>query len=139
MKKNKLKLKYNPTPLAAALYLILILLVFVVFMGRTYTAIRPSWVNPEFFTHISNFAISFFLTTIWGYMSVLGSGNLKAAAILSLLMITANYIYELWIPVINTCDIVDAHYSFVGVVFAFIFVVYVKFKGIKPNPDYKKV
>ena len=50
-----------------------------------------------------------------------------------LVIILANFIYELWIPILNTRDIVDAYYGTAGVTSAYIFLFLVKQFGLKAN------
>ncbi len=52
-------------------------------------------------------------------------------AVLGILILLTNFIYEIWIPILNTCDIVDAYYGCVGVIAAFIFLMLTKGFGLK--------
>ncbi|MEO9144031.1 MAG: hypothetical protein ABI237_00610 [Ginsengibacter sp.] len=45
----------------------------------------------------------------------------------------ANFIYELWIPIMNTRDIVDVWYGAAGTLIGFMFLFVAKKHGIKVN------
>ena len=54
--------------------------------------------------------------------------------VLGIALLLANLIYELFIPVLNTPDIVDAYFGFAGTILGFLFLFFVYKSGLNPNP-----
>lgn len=50
------------------------------------------------------------------------------------LILLANFVYELWLPILNTCDLVDAYYGVVGVIVALSFLLLSQRFGLMQNP-----
>ena len=63
--------------------------------------------------------------------------NFKFIVGLGTAILISNIVYESWIDVLNTPDIVDAFYGFAGTILSFIFLWLTKKYGLKINtvPD----
>ncbi len=137
MANTKQPIKFLPTLATSLIFLSLLSLVMLLFAGRTMNYVRSDYLQqlfPNFYQHISNFSISWCLYAGVGYMWLLMGVNLKYIMGFGGVILIINLIYELWIPVLNTKDSVDAYYGIVGVLTGFIFLVLVKRFGLKVNP-----
>lgn len=131
------KLKYLPKVLTALSFLILLVIVMILFLGRKMAFFKmESILNvvPDFYLHISNFSISYLLFAIIGYFWLMVGVKFKYITALGISILISNLIYELFIPVLNTPDIVDAYFGFAGTILAFIFLGITKKFGLKLNP-----
>lgn len=107
-------------------------------MGRKSETLRPEWILntfPDFYRHISNLCISYFIYASAGYVWLMMGMNLKSIILLGVIIIIANFVYELFIPVLNSLDIVDAWYGVAGTLAGFIFLFLAKKFGMKANKD----
>ncbi|MCB0507664.1 MAG: hypothetical protein R2739_09290 [Chitinophagales bacterium] len=143
--KNQLKLfEYNtvflPKPWSVIVYLILFVIVLFLFFGRNIESIKiKALLNyfPDLYSHISNFSISFLLCLISGYMNIMKSGKLRDTWLFIVLLIAANFIYELFIPILNTPDVVDAFYGLIGTLMPLFYLYFYKNYGLMKNPKYQ--
>lgn len=127
-------LKYIPKISTAISFLLLLIMFMVLFLGRKEPALRPDWILihfPDFYQHISNLCISYFIFSAVGYIWLLMGLKISHIILFGIVVVLANFIYELWIPFLNTRDIVDAYYGCVGVIAALLFLVLVKKFGLK--------
>lgn len=63
---------------------------------------------------------------------------LKAIGLLGIVIIIANLVYELWLPILNTRDIMDAYYGIAGTGIAFVYLTIIKKFGLtEPEKDVK--
>ncbi|MDD3458720.1 MAG: hypothetical protein PHO74_04535 [Weeksellaceae bacterium] len=134
-------LQFVPKIWAVIVYFLLFAVVFLLFYGRKSEAVRSQFFllrDPEFYSHISNFSISFMLCLVFGFMEILFSGKVKNTLWFAVLLILSNFIYELFIPFINTPDIEDAYYGLAGTLVPFVYFYFFKKFGITENPLYKK-
>src|SRR5690606_5569071 len=109
------------------------------FLGRHKEAWRSEFLLekfPDYHTHISNFFITMIIILAVGYIEVLVAQRLKGTYIVALLAIVANLVYELFIPFINTPDILDAYYGIAGAILVFLFLIPYEKKGLQKNPQY---
>ena len=129
--------KRLPRLWAAISYLLLLALVFLLFMGRNMEALRSGLileVAPDFYTHVSNFAISYLLYVAIGYQWLMAGTTLKPIIWLGLAILLCNFIYEIFIPFINTPDPMDAIYGLVGTMLGFLVLWVIDRHGLVPNP-----
>lgn len=126
--------------LPAALGFLLMLAVFVIlFGGRTIPALRFEWINrllPGFYSHISNGTISYILCSATGLVWLLMGVRFRLILWLGLFFIAVNFVYELFIPVLNTRDVTDAWYGTAGTLVAMAFLFLVSRAGLQDNPGY---
>ena len=135
---NKIVPKYIPKLWMTLAYLALLAVVFALFMGRTVAFLRlDSLVNvaPEFYSHVSNFSISCMLLSIIGYMWLLMGVTIRSIALLGMAILLSNFVYELFLPFINTKDLVDAYYGAAGVTLGFLFLYPASQFGLLSNPN----
>ena len=53
--------------------------------------------------------------------------------IVGMVIILSNFIYEIFLPILNTTDIVDAVYGLVGTIISLIYLYIISKYGFKPN------
>lgn len=129
-------LKYVPKISTALIHFLLLCIAMFLFFGRNIEAIRLEGIlkiEPDFYSHISNFSIIFMLYTTAGYMGILMGTTVKHIAALGGILLLANLVIERWIPILNTPDPVDALYGVIGVVLGFILLYFAKKYGVKVN------
>lgn len=136
-KKSSVKIveiKFVPTWLTTALFFVLFGIVIFLFQGRKHGWARFDFILekiPGFYSHISNFTISYLLYAGIAYFWLMIGVPFRFVILFGVLLLAANFIYELFIPVLNTPDIVDAYFGAVGTLVAFLFLSYVQFFGLK--------
>ena len=133
-----LKLAYIPKIWTTLCYLVLLMVVFILFLGRKKESLQIDFLMnnfQEFYTHISNFSISFMFALVAGYMSVLQTGKLKFTMIVIGFIILANLFYENFLTILNTPDQIDAIYGIVGAILPIIYLIVHQNWGIIPNPN----
>ncbi|RYZ45111.1 MAG: hypothetical protein EOO14_26180 [Chitinophagaceae bacterium] len=126
-------LKYVPKLWTALLFLLLLAGAFCLFLGRKEGFFRLHFANPPFADyhhHISNFSISFLLYAGIGYLWLLAGVGIKPIMLLGAALILVNLVYEWWLPVLNTRDVVDAYYGVAGTLIAGLFLWLVKAVGL---------
>lgn len=134
---NAFNLKFIPKILTTVLFFLLLGLVMVLFAGRKSEFFRSDFllgIMPEFYQHISNFAISYLLYAGIGYFWLMMGIKFKNIIFFGIVFLATNLIYELYLPILNTPDIIDAYYGFSGTLLGFGFLFFVKKYGLKVNP-----
>ena len=99
------------------------------FFGRKHSTLKINILlnfAPDFYQHVSNFSISYLLYSGIGYVWLLLGIDFKYISLLGIVILIANFVYELWIRVLNTPDIVDAYYGVWGTIIAFLFLLITK-------------
>ena len=76
------------------------------------------------------------LCLVNGFISIMKTKSLKPVGIFAIILLFANLIYEWAIPLLNTPDLVDAYYGFVGTILPFLYFYFYKNFGFNPNPKY---
>ena len=131
------KLKYLPKIFTSSIFLLFLAANYLLFAGRKSESLRPDFILsllPGFYSHVSNCTISCILYAGIGYAWLLMGLSLKNIIVFGIVIIAANFIYELWIPLLNTRDLMDAYYGCAGTVVGFVFLLLVKKFGLKINP-----
>lgn len=132
-------MKQLPKVTTAISFLIFLAVVFALFQGRKSEWIRLQNIDnflPEFYSHISNFCLSYILYSGIGYFWIMTGVKFKYIVGLGIVILASNFIFELFINVLNTPDIIDAYYGVAGTLFAllFLFISYkFGFKAIEPE------
>ncbi|WP_271392713.1 hypothetical protein [Aequorivita sinensis] len=132
-------MKQLPKITTAISFLIFLAVVFALFQGRKSEWIRLQNIDnflPEFYSHISNFCLSYILYSGIGYFWIMAGVKFKYILGLGIVILASNFIFELFINVLNTPDIIDAYYGVTGTLFAllFLFISYkFGFKAIEPE------
>ncbi|MBS1745087.1 MAG: hypothetical protein JST21_02835 [Bacteroidetes bacterium] len=86
-----------------------------------------------FYQHVSNLSISYLIYSTVGYVWILMGVPLKSIVVLGCSILSANFVYEFWVPLLNTRDLADAWYGTTGTFIGFIFLLLTKMIGIKKN------
>lgn len=129
--------KYLPRPWAPYLQLAGIALAGLLFQGRTSEAVRIGFLTdwrPDFYQHISNFSLSLALYVGIGFVWLLMGGRYRTLLLGGLALISANLIYELFLPIANTMDPVDAWFGIAGTLAGLLLLTVIARFGLKPNP-----
>src|SRR5690606_7373380 len=122
--------------LTSALFFILYGAVAILFLGRKSGTFRLNFIleqMPDFYLHISNFALSYLFFAGVGYFWLMMGVRFRYIVVFGIALLLANLIYELYIPLLNTPDIVDAYFGFTGILLGFLFLYYVYKYGLNPN------
>src|SRR5690606_12860433 len=115
--------RYQPRLWATLSHLLLLGLAYALFAGRKPGFFRSETVIslvPDFYSHISNFSLSFMLYAGAGFAALLGEVPLRRLAWIGVAFALANVVYELFLPLLNTRDPVDAVYGVAGTLLAFV-------------------
>lgn len=135
------KTPFVPKIWAALLYFILFIIDFTLFGGRSMESLRFSFIlqlEPDFYSHVSNFSISLMLCLVVGYINIMTTNKLKTTIFFSIFVVACNFVYEWFIPILNTPDKKDAFYGLAGTLVAFVYLVFYYFFGLKENPKYEQ-
>lgn len=131
-------LRHVPHLAATIAHLLLLAGAYLLFLGRKPGRFRSETVLelvPGFYSHISNFSLSYLLYAGVGFLWLMMGVPLRWLAAAGLALIAANLVYEFLIPVLNTRDPVDAAYGVVGTVLAFAVLWLIRRFGLMPSPD----
>ena len=80
--------------------------------------------------HITNFALCMLLLLIFGMTVLSFGGKLRSITAAALVMSVLNVVYECFIPILNTPDILDAMFGVIGVAIAYVFLVMLRKNGL---------
>lgn len=130
-------LKFVPRPWAALLQLALLAGVLALFLGRKPGVFRLETILacvPDFYLHVSNFSISYLLYAGIGYLWLMMGISLRHLAFAGIALAACNVVYEAFLPILNTRDMVDAAYGVAGVVAGFAWLWLVHRHGMVRNP-----
>ena len=83
--------------------------------------------------HISNYLLSLIILFAAGSIALLNNISKKRILLIALLLLSANFITELFVTLKNTPDIIDALYGTVGVLIALILIFVMDKYGIRKN------
>lgn len=124
-------------PWAAVLHLALMGFGLALFLGRRSGLFRSDTLVthvPDFYLHVSNASISLLLYAGVGYFWLMLGVSIRHLALAGVLLIVGNFVYELFVPILNTTDVVDAWYGVAGVLCGFITLWIVDRRGMVPRP-----
>lgn len=131
--------KYLPRPWAPYLQIAGIALAALLFQGRTTEAVRIGFLTawrPDFYQHISNFSLSFALYVGVGFVWLIMGVRYRMLLGAGLALISANLLYELFLPFANTMDPVDAWFGIAATLAGLLLLTVISKFGLKPNPDW---
>lgn len=80
--------------------------------------------------HITNFALCMLLLLIFGMTVLSFGGKLRSITAAALVMSVLNIVYECFIPILNTPDILDAMFGVIGVAIAYVFLIMLRKNGL---------
>ena len=86
-------------------------------------------------SHISNFCISFLIILIVGLVIESQMDGMKSIRILVILLSIINLVFEGFVPIFNTPDILDGFAGFIGTQFAYLFLIILHGNGWKKRRD----
>ena len=130
--------RYQPHLWATLTHLLLLGLAYALFAGRKPGFFRSETIIalvPDFYSHVSNLSLSFMLYAGAGFAALLGEVPVRRLAWIGLALVLANVVYELFIPLLNTRDPMDAVYGIVGTLLAFGWLMVIRRFGRKELPD----
>ncbi|RZL13002.1 MAG: hypothetical protein EOO89_18430 [Pedobacter sp.] len=134
-------IKYIPKIGATLGFFTLLFVQLFLFWGRKKTNLRVNYLieqDPDFYHHVSNLTISCILYSGIGYMWVLLGVPFRFIYFLGGVILASNFVYELWIPVLNTPDLKDAWYGMAGTLMGFTFLLLVKKFGVRLSETVKQ-
>ena len=101
---------------AVAVHLLLMVGCMVLFALRCIHLFQPQVVviDREITSHICNFALSIVLCALCGFVLLATGARLRWALAVCLAVLVANVVYEMFLPFLNTCDLMDAFYGIAG-------------------------
>ena len=76
-------------------------------------------------SHITNFTLSLMMCTLIGYLLLLAGKKYVYTIMVGIPLIVLNFIYEIFLPVLNTTDIIDALYGLVGVIISLVYLYFI--------------
>ena len=76
-------------------------------------------------SHITNFTLSLMMCTLIGYLLLSTGKKYVSTIMVGILLIVVNFIYEIFLPILNTTDIIDALYGLVGVVISLVYLYFI--------------
>lgn len=131
---NSTTIKFYPSFTATLLFFVLLGIALVLFFGR-----KETWLQfevllefmPTFYQHISNYSLSYILYAGIGYLWLMFGVPFRFIILLGLAFIAVNFIIELYISILNTPDLVDAYFGWIGTAIGFLFLSYVRYFGLK--------
>ena len=132
----KLNIIYYPKLVVSLSNIALIIIALILMFGRTRENLKISTVLdllPDFYQHISNFSLSYLLVAGSGFLWLLLGINFNSIIRLGIAVLLGNFVYELWIPILNTPDIIDAYYGFWGTFLGCVFLLITKKYGLRAN------
>ena len=128
------RLRFVPTIPAALTFFAALVAAFVLFLGRKPGRFRFDAITdvlPGFYSHVSNFTISYVLVAGIGYAGLMAGARMRQVSWLALVVVLANLVYEAFIPLLNTTDMVDAVYGVVGATSAWLLAWIIRRHGLR--------
>ena len=121
MKKQIAKKEVKKNYLILYLSICVVCLFFVI--CRWISTINPSLtILPEIIDiHVTNFSLSLMLSIFTGFTVLISGGKMKIIRIISIIIVFINLVYEVFVPILNTPDFVDALAGIIGVVISYLY------------------
>ena len=82
-------------------------------------------ISVEINSHITNFTLSLMMCTLIGYLLLLVGKKYVSTIMVGTMLTVVNFIYEIFLPILNTTDIIDALYGLVGVVISLVYLYFI--------------
>ena len=128
-------MRNQPRLWAAVLHLLFFAAASALFMGRKPGMFRSETILdrvPGFYSHISNFSLSWLFLAGVGFLWLMMGIRMRHMMLAALALIVANVVYELWLPLLNTRDPIDAIYGVVGALLALAWMWIIHRFGLRP-------
>lgn len=132
--------KYRVKKPFSIAYLALLFLGVLLTLGRWYSVFNPDFVilNAEVHSHISNLSLSMIAYVGIGYSWLLYGTKFGYITILGAVLIAGNFVCETLMGFMNTTDIVDAVYGTVGVLAAYVYLLFTNKYGLEEKSSGKE-
>lgn len=130
-----LNLKFTPTIKGVFVFYVPILLTILLLLGKLNAHLMiplPSIHTKEFYSHISNFIISYNIVAIISFIWLIQGIRFQYIIGLGIAAIAVNFIVEILVTIANTPDVIDAVYGLIGIVFALLTSYLIKKGGLRP-------
>lgn len=131
-----MKFKFVPRVWARVGFVALLAIAFALFQGRKHPGLRihdALGLPADFYAHISNFSISYMIYAGAGFVWLQLGVAVRVVLAFGTALLLANVVYELWLPVLNTPDVVDAYYGIAGTLLALTLLLLVRRYGLRPR------
>lgn len=118
---NQKEIKYQIKPAAALMHFLLFTIVILLFLTRKFDSLRVEFINrnfENFESHISNFSITYLLIAGPCFVWLLFGVSFRSILFFSLFILVVTILYELYVPLLNVTDLLDAYYGFGGFILA---------------------
>ena len=125
----KVKPKLYTTISAITIYLFCLGLILIRWMNIFNDDIMV--INQVINSHITNFTLSVLLCVFICFLLLTAGKKYKSNLMVGILIIIANFVYEIFLPILNTVDIIDAVYGVVGVCFSLIYLYFINKYGFE--------
>ena len=132
--KNQLAFKFLPKLWTSILYLVVIAIGSFMYLSKYWNVTIFTSIYPDFYLHISNFSISLILGLIPYFWLLMGI-KFNYVVIFSLLLLVANALCETVLGFINTPDLIDMCFGFVGTGISFLTLLIIYTFGLLPNKE----
>ena len=126
---QKFKIKLSTTISLIIIYISCLILVAIRWINMFNENVLV--VNEVINSHITNFTISVLLCILMGYLLLVFGKKYTSNIIVGIFLILANFIYEAFLPMLNTTDIIDAVYGLIGVLFSLVYLYYISKNGFE--------
>lgn len=132
--------KYRVKKPFSIAYLALLFLGVLLTLGRWYSVFNPDFVilNAEVHSHISNLSLSMIAYVGIGYSWLLYGTRFRFITALGAVLIAGNFVCETLMGFMNTTDIVDAVYGTVGVLAAYVYLLFTNKYGLEEKSSGKE-
>ncbi|QCO66689.1 hypothetical protein E5843_00755 [Luteimonas yindakuii] len=131
-------LRFQPRLAATAFHLLLLAAVLALFAGRKPGLFRSRAILdllPGFYSHVSNFALSYLFFTGVGFAWLMTGVRVHALVLAALVLCGANVAYELLLPLLNTRDPMDAVHGVAGTLLGLAWLLVLRRFGLRRAPD----
>lgn len=132
--KNQLAFKFLPKLWTSILYLVVIAIGSFMYLSKYGNVMIFTSIYPDFYLHISNFSISLILGLIPYFWLLMGI-KFNYVLIFSLLLLVVNALCETVFGFINTPDLMDMCFGFVGTGISFLTLLLIYTFGLLPNKE----
>lgn len=129
-------LNFVPKIWAALSYIAIMGFSLFLFFGRSIQEIRIELLTdmiPGFYKHVSNFSLTLMIFVTLGYIGLLVGLKLKHLTVIGIIIGITNWVFEFFIPILNTPDKTDAVYGIFGVILGLLFLYAMNISGLKKN------
>ena len=129
MKKLETKLSTSISLVSIFIFCLILVVIRWINIFNSYIFVINETIN----SHITNFTLSVLLCVLIGYLLQLFGKKYNSNIIVGMFIILSNFIYEIFLPILNTTDIVDAVYGLVGTIISLIYLYIISKYGFKTN------